>query len=118
MTSISLGGTLLPMSSLTEDTKFVGSNKPQWKNGVCSPFVKVYGTYQVYTITCVENNVAWASSVAVALENSMGSVLTFIQTTDQRIPVGTVNVKVTRVQSRVFNMTSLQRDITLTAVTT
>jgi hypothetical protein len=62
--------------------------------------------------------VSWNSSVAAALENSMGSALTLIQTVDDRVLVGSVNVKVTNVTSNIVNLTSFQRDITISAVAT
>ena len=121
---ITLGGTVLPMGAadslggLTEQTIYAASKVPQWKNGACTTNVKTYGAYQVYTIVCTEKNVAWANSVASVFEGNMGSALAFIQTADPRINVGTVSIKVLNVHAEVFNLTSLQRDITLTAVST
>jgi hypothetical protein len=115
---ITLGGTVLPIGALTEETVYAQSKTLQWLSGVCSTKIKTYGAYQIFTISCTEKNVAWGASIVPIFEASIGSTLTFIQTSDPRITVGTVSVKVLDIHSEVFNLTSQQRDITITAVTT
>jgi hypothetical protein len=114
--NISLEGIELPMGNISAQSYFAKSTTLQWQGGVCVTKIKVYGSYEVYTINCVENNVAWASSAASILENNMGAILTLIQVATDRVLVDAVKVKVTKVQFNVFNMTNTQRDITIMAV--
>jgi hypothetical protein len=53
--------------------------KPNWLSARCKRLVKVYGLVRTYQLDCVEQNVAWASSLVNYFEQkaSAGTALAF-----------------------------------------
>jgi hypothetical protein len=115
-------GTTLDGQSLTvtkwgEDVSVQASQWDAWSGSSYKRKVKVYGIVRTYTVDCIENAVAWASSLANRFETTAlnGSTVAFFS--DQAVrPVNpSVNVYVLKVSWTLENIAGKNvRKFTLT----
>ena len=113
---VTLDGKTLNVLKWSEDNALISSQYDQWSAGVCKRLVKVYGLVRTYQLDCVEQNVAWASSLVNYFEQkaSAGTALAFTSDLSVRAVTST-NVYVTGVNFTSENVgTQNTRNFTLT----
>lgn len=82
-----LDGKTLDVKSLDEDAPVIDAQWDAWLSGWYSRKVKVRGIYRVWTLSCVEKEVAWASSQVKSFEDNAawGTILAFVVTDEVRV---------------------------------
>jgi hypothetical protein len=96
-------GTTLDGQSLTvtkwgEDVSVQASQWDAWSGSSYKRKLKVYGIVRTYTVDCIENAVAWASSLANRFETTAQNGSTVVFYSDQAVrPVSNVYVYVLKV---------------------
>jgi hypothetical protein len=77
--TVTLNSITLNCKRLDENCTVVASQWDAWVSGAYKRKVKAYGIYRVWTLDCVENGVAWASSAAKSFQDtaSAGTSVTF-----------------------------------------
>jgi hypothetical protein len=92
--TVILGGRTLICKRLAEACPVVATQWDAWVSAAFKRKVKPYGVVRVWTLDCVENGVAWASSQAKSFEDSeaAGSQLAF--SVDDQVRVISTNVYV------------------------
>jgi hypothetical protein len=92
---VTLDGKTLNVSGWRESLEPIKSEFDKWESGTCKRKVRVYGYVRVYTLDCVEENVAWASSVVKYFEEkaAAGAVVAFFSDLPVR-SVSSTNVQV------------------------
>jgi len=86
---VTLDGQSLNVTGWRESLEPIKSEYDKWEDGTCKRKVRVYGYVRVYTLDCVEEDVAWASSVVKYFEEkaAAGAVVAFASD----LPVRTVS---------------------------
>jgi hypothetical protein len=93
-----LDGQALTVTKWGEDCPAQASQWDAWVNSTWKRKVKVYGIVRTYIIDCVEQAVAWASSLANYFEGKASSGTSVVFYSDQAVrPVNSVSVYVMRV---------------------
>jgi hypothetical protein len=92
--TVTLDGKTLDVKSLGEDFQAVNSQWDAWENQAYKRKLKVVGKVRQWTLDCVENNVAWASSQAKSFQDSAtaGSTVSFSVTDEVRVINTTVYI--------------------------
>ncbi len=103
-------GTTLDGQSLTvtkwgEDVSVQASQWDAWSVSSYKRKVKVYGIVRTYIINCVEQAVAWASSIVNRFETTAANGTTVVFFSDQAVrPVSSVSVYVLKVSWTLENI--------------
>ncbi|MCW4045233.1 MAG: hypothetical protein NWE94_06930 [Candidatus Bathyarchaeota archaeon] len=92
---VTLDGKTLNVTGWRESLEPIKSEFDKWENGTCKRKVRVYGYVRVYALDCIEENVAWASSVVKYFEEkaAAGAVVAFFSDLAVR-NVSSTNVQV------------------------
>lgn len=92
--TVTLDGKTLNAKSLHEDFSVVNKQSDVWENGEYVRKVSVRGVIRTFSVQCVENNVAWASSQAKSFEDTgtAGTTVTFAITDQVRVLSTTVYI--------------------------
>lgn len=100
MTTITVGTATLTVTAIAEAVESAKTEVDLWISGAYKHQVTVLGAYRMWTLTCVEKDVTWASS-AVKYFNvlAQGNTPVAFVSDDPRRPVNT-QVRVTGVESR------------------
>jgi hypothetical protein len=112
-----LDGSTLTVTKWSEGVAVQASQWDAWSSSQYKRKVKVYGIVRTYTITFVENNVSWASSLALKFETDAvnGSYVTLYSDSAQRPVNPGVSVYVLGVQFDMENLAGKNvRKITVT----
>jgi len=85
--TVTLDGKTLDVKSFGENVEVMHAQWDAWISGWYYRRVKVRGIYRVWTLDCLENDVAWASSQVKDFEANAawGTHLTFIVTDEVRV---------------------------------
>lgn len=95
---VTLDGQTLTVLKWTEGLTLIASEYDQWSNGVCKRRIQAYGNVRTYQLDCVEQNVAWASSLVNYFEQKASAGTALALTSDLLVrAVTSANVYVTRV---------------------
>lgn len=96
--SVSLDGQTLSVVDWDESLELMSTVFDKWEGGSTKRNMMVHGYVRCWRIDCVEQDVAWASSLVKYFQEkaSAGSILAFVSTLAVR-NVGSTNVKVTGV---------------------
>jgi hypothetical protein len=102
---VTLDGQTLNVLKWAESLTLIASQYDQWSNGVCKRKIQVYGVVRSYQLDCVEQNIAWASSLINYFEQkaSAGTALAFTSDLSVRAVTST-NVYVTSVNFNAENV--------------
>ncbi len=93
--SCTLDKQTLNVTDWSWDDSYLGSQVTQWKNGAVTRSVNVLGATHLHKITCIEKNVAWASSLAQYFRGKInGATLKLNSTLNIYSTGGDVNVYV------------------------
>jgi hypothetical protein len=111
-----LDGQNLTVTKWGEDVSVEASQWDAWSGASYKRKVKVYGIVRTYTIDCIENAVAWSSSLANRFEGTALSGNTVVFYSDQAVrPVSSVSVYVVKVSWTLENVAGKNvRKFTLT----
>jgi len=92
--TVTLDSKTLDCKSLGEGAEVVASRWDVWVSGAFKRKVKVRGLVRTWTLDCVENSVAWASSQAKSFEDTAaaGTTVTFAVTDEVRVISTTVYI--------------------------
>jgi hypothetical protein len=100
-----LDGQALTVTKWGENVQTVASNWDAWVSGAYKRKLKVYGIIRTYTVDCVEQNVAWASSLANYFEQTALNGTSVVFFSDQAVrPVSSVSVYVLNVSWTLENI--------------
>lgn len=101
MMAVTLDGKTLDCKSLGEGFEVVARQWDAWINGAFKRKVKVRGIVRAWTLDCVENGVAWASSQAKSFEDTAaaGTTVTFAVTDEVRVISTTVYILAVAIQA-------------------
>ena len=95
ITSTTLDGQTLIVTKWSEDVVVQASNWDGWNSGGYKRKLKVYGIVRTYVLDCIEQNVAWASSIASYFEGVAQNGSSVIFSTNLPVrPVGGASVYV------------------------
>jgi hypothetical protein len=85
--TVTLDSKTLDCKQLSENCQIIVTQWDAWISAVFKRKVKVLGVVRVWTLSCVENNVAWGSSQAKSFEDSgkAGTELAFAVTDEVRV---------------------------------
>jgi hypothetical protein len=85
--TVTLDSKTLDVRGFDEDFQVVNSQWDAWQNQTYKRKVKVFGVTRQWTLDCVENNAAWASSQAKSFQDSgtAGSTVSFQVTDEVRV---------------------------------
>jgi hypothetical protein len=95
--TVTLDGKTLNVLALAESADIVASQRDAWENGAYKKKMKVYGVIRQWTLDCVENSVAWASSQAKSFEDTMTAGTTVAFSVTDEVRAVSTNVKITGV---------------------
>lgn len=85
--TVTLDGKTLDCKSMSEDFQTFKSEWDAWENQAYKRKVKVKGVISGWTLDCVENGVAWASSQTKSFQDTAtaGSTVAFVVTDEVRV---------------------------------
>ncbi len=96
--SVTLDGQSLNVTDWAEDLSLLSTSFDKWENGSAKRKLTVHGYVRSWTLECIEQDVAWASSRVKYFEEkaATGSILAFVSTLAIR-NVSSTNVKIIHV---------------------
>jgi hypothetical protein len=96
--SVTLDGQSLNVTDWAEDLQLLSTSFDKWENGSAKRKLTVHGYVRSWTLECIEQDVAWASSRVKYFEEkaAAGAILAFASTLAVR-NVSSTNVQVVRV---------------------
>jgi hypothetical protein len=118
---LTLAGYTLPLESINEECVAVSTENDKW-DSILKKFVhvvNVFGKTYVWTFACVENNVAWASSLVPIFKAAQDAILVLASDLAQR-SISDVTVKIVNVYVSASNdgeLTARRFTVTVQQVT-
>lgn len=92
--TVTLDGKTLDCKSLSEGFEVINVQGDDWENSAYKRKIKVLGIVRTWTVECVENNIAWASSAAKSFQDTgaAGTTVAFAVTDEVRVISATVYI--------------------------
>jgi hypothetical protein len=99
--TVTLDGKTLDCKSFGEGAEVVASQWDAWVSSAFKRKVQVRGVVRAWTLDCVENGVAWASSQAKSFEDTAaaGTTVAFVVTDEVRVISTTVYILAVAIQA-------------------